>query len=300
MYKIAILGCENSHADAFLRCIYGAKNDGAVVAEPIVNDVEVIGVYSDEVPAMEKLNAQFGVPMMKSYDELVGKLDGVIITARHGDNHYKYAKPYIASGIPMFIDKPITISEKEAVQFMNELKENNVKVSGGSSCGLHETVQNFKKLVESKELGEVLGGTVRAPLDPTSVYGGFYFYSQHLVQMMAEVFGYYPNAVTAYKHEKQYTCLFHYDNFDVRGLYVPKYYNYFMGVDFEKESRFEPSIAGDAYNKEFMHYYTILTGGEMQQCYEEFFAPVFILNAIERSYENGSRYEKVNRIEDIK
>ena len=35
MYKIAVLGCENSHADAFLDFIYNKK---------MVTDVEVIGV----------------------------------------------------------------------------------------------------------------------------------------------------------------------------------------------------------------------------------------------------------------
>jgi len=37
---------------------------------------------------------------MKNYDDAVGKVDSVIITARHGDNHYKYAKPYLASKKP--------------------------------------------------------------------------------------------------------------------------------------------------------------------------------------------------------
>ena len=98
MKKIAILGCENSHANAFLTFIK-EKEEFA--------DICVVGVYSDQREAAEKLNAKFGVPVMDGYADAVGKIDGLIITARHGDNHYKYAKPYIDSGIPMFIDKPI-------------------------------------------------------------------------------------------------------------------------------------------------------------------------------------------------
>lgn len=304
MYKIAILGCENSHADAFLKFIYGEqKEDGASyvkVSEPVVTDVEVIGVYSDEEAPMEKLNKMFGVPKMSSYDELVGKVDGIIVTARHGDNHYKYAKPYLASGIPMFIDKPITISEKEAVEFMAELKKNNVKVVGGSVCGLYATIQKFKKIVENKEMGEVYGGSVRAPMDAQSVYGGFFFYSQHLVQMMCEMFGYYPNTVTAVKHEKHYNCLFNYDTCSVSGTYVNGNYRYYAGIDCADGSLQEPCEFGTAFVDEFMHFHTILTGGEMHQSYEDFFAPVFILNAIVRSYENGGAPEKVLRAEEIK
>lgn len=304
MYKIAILGCENSHADAFLKFIYGEqKEDGASyvkVSEPVVKDVEVIGVYSDEEAPMEKLNKMFGVPKMSSYDELVGKVDGIIVTARHGDNHYKYAKPYIASGIPMFIDKPITISEKEAVEFKAELIKNNVKVVGGSVCGLYTTIQKYKKIVESKEMGEVYGGSIRAPMDANSTYGGFFFYSQHLVQMMCEMFGYYPKSVTAVKHENHYNCLFNYDNVDVKGTYVNGNYRYYAGIDCADGSLQETCEFGTAFVDEFMHYYTILTGGEMHQSYEDFFAPVFILNAIVRSYENGGKCEKILCAEDIK
>ena len=116
MYKIAILGCENSHADMFLDIIKNEK----------IDDVEVVGVYSYDSDAAERVSKKYGIPIAQSYDEFVGKIDGLIITARHGDHHYKYAKPYLDSKIPLFIDKPITISEKEAVEFMSILKENHI------------------------------------------------------------------------------------------------------------------------------------------------------------------------------
>ena len=109
MYKIAILGCENTHANSFLRQIYQKGRH---------TDIEVIGIYSDEGEPCRKLHETFGVPVMERYDELVGKVDGIMVTARHGDKHYKYAKPYLASGIPMFIDKPVTVSGEEAVALL--------------------------------------------------------------------------------------------------------------------------------------------------------------------------------------
>ena len=124
MYKIAILGCENSHADSFLN----------LMKEGLYPDIEVVGVYSDEEEPPKKLHDKYGVAIMDNYDSLVGQVDGIMITARHGDNHYKYAKPYLSSGIPMFIDKPITCDENEAVEFMKDAKNNNVRFCGGSVC----------------------------------------------------------------------------------------------------------------------------------------------------------------------
>ena len=105
MYRIVMLGVENSHANNFL----------SLIADGRYPEIEVVGVYSDEEPAVRALNEKFGVKIMQSYDEAVGQVDGVVITARHGDNHYKYAKPYLPSGVPMFIDKPITCCGAEAV-----------------------------------------------------------------------------------------------------------------------------------------------------------------------------------------
>ena len=119
MKKIVILGCENSHADTFLDII---KNDASY------SDIEVLGVYSDETDATDRLKEKFGVYVMKSYDEFAGKVDGVIITARHGANHYKYAKPYLKKDIPMFIDKPITIDEGEAIEFMQKAKSLGIRL----------------------------------------------------------------------------------------------------------------------------------------------------------------------------
>ena len=53
MKKIAILGCENSHADAFLSCIR-KKEEFA--------DVEVVGVYSNDPAAAERLRVAAEAP----------------------------------------------------------------------------------------------------------------------------------------------------------------------------------------------------------------------------------------------
>ena len=86
MKNIVILGCENSHANTFLNFI---KSDEKY------KDVNVIGVYSKDCAAADKLVEKFGVSKMNDFADAAGTADGVIITARHGDDHFKYAKPYI-------------------------------------------------------------------------------------------------------------------------------------------------------------------------------------------------------------
>lgn len=278
MYKVAILGCENSHADTFLKF---------VIHEKKYDDIAFVGVYSEDMEAANKLKDEFGVAVAQSYDEFVGKVDGIIITARHGDNHYKYAKPYIEAGIPMFIDKPITVSEEDAVSFREELIKNNIKVSGGSTLKYPAPLAEIKKVVAEKTSGKVYSGTFRAPVQMENPYGDFFFYSQHLVQMMCEAMGYFPKSVQAFRNGDVVSCTVRYDEYDVNLLFVDGNYKYFASISCENGIITEELTLDGCFEKEFEAFYQILIGNEQEQGYDEFFSPVFIMNAINRSLISG-------------
>ena len=288
MKNIVILGCENSHANTFLNFL---RDDAKY------SDVKVAGVYSDDAEAASKLNEKYGVPVMSAYDEAVGKVDGVIVTARHGDNHYKYASPYIKSGVPMFIDKPITISEDEAIRFMRECRDSGVRVTGGSSCIHDEFVQSLKKAREYNEGGETLGGSVRAPINMENAYGNFFFYAQHLVEVLLEIFGRYPVSVRAMQNGKNITAVIRYENYDITALFTDGVYVYSAS----RASR-EQTVASDfkvdghspCFGIEFDEFYSLLSGGAQKMTYDDFIAPVFVMNAIVRALESGNE-EKVNK-----
>lgn len=285
MKKIAILGCENSHANSFLNYI---------IKDKLYPDIEVVGVYSDDENASRKLSETYGVYAMSSFDEFKGKLDGVVITARHGDNHFKYAKPYIESGIPMFIDKPITATEEDANEFLKKLKEHKNKVCGGSVCIYADMVKELKNIVKTKEFGGVYGGFLRAPIDLENEYGGFSFYAQHLVHVLAEIYGYYPDSVKAFKNKNIVTAVVRYDDYDVCLEFVDGEGSFHAYVSCEKKFCGSVYELDGCFEQEFDSFYQLLCGGEMHMTYEDFFAPVFIINAISRSLESGME-EKVNR-----
>lgn len=279
MKKIVILGCENSHANSFLKFIAEDEN---------YKDVEVIGVYSDEKDAMEKLAKEFNVPCMQAYDEGVGKVDGVIITARHGDNHYKYAKPYLPTGVPMFIDKPVTVGEEDAATLLADLKKYGVRVTGGSSCRYDKTVLRLKEESKNQTKGVTVGGFVRCPLNSKMGYGGFYFYSQHLVEIVSEIFGRYPKSVQVFENQEKYNVVFRYENYDVTGLYVEGSWQYYaVRSAMEGDAGGVLSIDEDCFKTEFATFYNLLCGGEQEISYEDFVAPVYVLNAIERAIKSG-------------
>ncbi len=279
--RIAILGCENSHAQNFLQ--YISENSA-------YSDIEVVGVYSNEPEAARALNEKYGVPVLANYADAVGLIDGLIITARHGALHYEYAKPYMDSRIPMFIDKPITVDEDEAVEFMRALQARGIRISGGSSLKHDVTVKELRRERENEIDGTTRGGIVRAPIDFDSVYGGFHFYAQHLVQTVLEIFGYNTRSVIATKSGDQTTVIFRYDGFDAVGVFLQHNYVYYACRFAEKSVHggyLESTDDHNWFKCEFDEFYDVLAGKTKGEDYQTFIRPVFVMGAIMRSLENG-------------
>ena len=290
MKKIVILGCENSHADMFLGFMKGNEKYA---------DLQVAGVYSDDKTAAEKLAEKYGVKVMSAYDEAVGRVDGVIVTARHGNNHYKYAAPYVKTGVPMFIDKPITVNEGEALKLARECKAAGVRLTGGSTCVHDERVQTLKNEHDDNKDGKTISGFIRCPINLKNNYGDFFFYSEHLVGIMSTIFGYYPESVKAYKNAEKITVVFRYKDYDVTGLYVDKnnlYYAMRIAENGVHGEELPINELNPCFKMEFNSFYGLLCGEKQRLSYEDFIAPVFVLNAIQRSLESGNE-EKINKFE---
>ena len=287
MKKIAILGCENSHADAFINCIKTNEK---------YSDVEVVGVYSEEIEAAQKLNEKYGVPVLESPDAALGKIDGLMITARHGAKHYPWAKLYMESGIPMFIDKPITVSEEDAIALAKDMVANNVKFVGGSSV-IHAPalVELAKKTAEIPE-ENIYGGFFRAPISPNSPYGGFAFYSPHLIALMTKTLGNYPDSVIAERHGDKISGIVSYGNKKAHFSYTDDSWAYYAYVSHKDGVEGGAVALTDVYQSEFDEFYHLLLGKDGKYDIKDFIAPIFIMNAIVRSYESGKR-EQVNKIE---
>ncbi len=276
--KIAMLGVENSHADEF----------GKLIAEKPekFGELEVVGVYSDDEAASQRLVKSGYAPYAaKSYDEFLGKVDAVLVVARHGNNHSLYATPYIQTGIPCFIDKPFCGNLKDGEALAHLAQERGTLLCGGSCVKFLDEMKPLSRMV--KETAP-LGGMVATPINIDNPYGGFWFYSQHLVELTTSVFGRNIQSVIARcpdEKKRRVTAVFNYGEFDVCGVYSasPTYYANVMGED-------GTLLAGCCHNvsytfeRELEEFVNMVHSGVMPESYDELVYPLRVLDAIHRSY----------------
>ena len=279
MKKIALIGVENSHAPAFLRLIREKPEK--------YGDLEVVGVYSYDGEAAKKLVDGGLAPMTADHPStFLGKADGVINTARHGDFHYEYSLPYLREGIPMFIDKPFCIAPHNARELIETAQTAGAPVCGGSSLKFARELLDVKARLQGGEFGELFSASLSAPVNMTNPYGNFFFYAAHLAQMLLTLIG-RPDSVRAFGRENAVTAVCRYGAYDVTLQYVGYYYSVTV---FGTKSSFHTPVTVDEtlYEQELDEFCTMLRTGIQPVSAAELTDPVALLDTMYLSFRTGT------------
>ena len=279
MFKIGIIGTENSHAGAFMEIF---KTD------PAYADMQVVcvgGMYEESNKALQE---KYGVEIINDVEEMVKKVDAAMITCRDGKYHAGYAIPFVKAGKPVFVDKPFTVDIDEAKNLVALAKEKGVPIVGGSSVKSAYDVLMLENAVKTAP-ETVRGGTLVAPVNMNNEYGGFFFYSSHLAEMCLRIFGYDPIAVTAKAFGRNVAALVEYEKYTVSLQYVGDSYVYF-GQIVNNSGVYARNIdISLIYRHECEDFANMLRHGKMAHSFEQLIAPVYLMNAIHQSYTTGQR-----------
>ena len=135
-----------------------------------------------------------------------------------------------------------------------------------------------------------------APNYPTSPYGGYYFYGQHLIDIATRIFG---EGILRVQSEQQAGSLnvtLAYDKFSVQGAYIASGSNFYAAV-YGKQGVCHKELIfnSDSFRSEMDDMLELLQGNSMKKSYESFILPVFVLNAVQRSLETG-KWEEIPEI----
>lgn len=85
---------------------------------PILRELgaDVVAVFDDYLPLSEAFAKDMGASLITTIEEYPLNIDGVIVTSINS-NHIKYAKYFLDKGIPTLIEKPLSNSSEDALQF---------------------------------------------------------------------------------------------------------------------------------------------------------------------------------------
>lgn len=171
--RIGIVGSENSHVDHIVRCLNQER------ARP---GVEVVGLAGGATERNLAVAAAGAIPqVVDRVDEMVEFADALIVADRHGALHREHARPFLELGRPVWIDKPLACDVTDARAIIDTAAASGALLTSYSTLRFVPDTEDLVR--EAGTIGDLQAVVVSGPADPSSEYGGIFFYGIHLVDI---------------------------------------------------------------------------------------------------------------------
>ncbi|WP_034256825.1 Gfo/Idh/MocA family protein [Arenibacter latericius] len=189
--KIGMIGLDTSHVTAFTKAINDPERSEfegftVVAAYPTKGSADMpvsidrLDKFTEEIKGM-------GVQIVHSIEELLSKVDFVLLESVDGRRHLDEALPVLKAGKPMFIDKPLSHSLKDARAIFEASKKYKTPIFSASSTRFApESVAIMKG---SEVVGKVLGAHTYGPAGRQVGHLDMAYYGIHAIEALFTLMG---------------------------------------------------------------------------------------------------------------
>jgi len=187
--RVGIIGLDTSHAIEFTKAL-NATNPapqyaGVRVVAAYPKGSEDIASSTNRVPGYIEKVKTMGVEIVGSIDELLPKVDVVLLESNDGRPHLKQALPVFKAHKRVFIDKPVAGSLAQCVALYDAAARYTTPMFSSSS--LRYTIKMNE--IASGKHGPVLGAETFGPCSLEPTHPDLFWYGIHGVEMLFALMG---------------------------------------------------------------------------------------------------------------
>jgi predicted amidohydrolase YtcJ len=189
--RIGLIGIDSSHAGTFTQLLNDPSRPDHVPGARVVvafkggsPDVEASANRIEKFTA--ELRDTWKIEFVDSIDELLRRVDAVMINSVDGRVHLAQARKVLAAHKPLFIDKPMTASVRDGIELARIARETGTPVFSSSSLRFHDEVQAIKK---DPRFEEILGAITWGPATLEPHHPDLFWYGIHAVEMLYTFMG---------------------------------------------------------------------------------------------------------------
>jgi hypothetical protein len=187
--KVGMIGLDTSHAVAFTKELNNPSaapelaNCRVVAAYPqgsrdIESSTSRVPKYTEDVKAL-------GVEIVGSIDELLKRVDCVLLETNDGRPHLEQALPCFRAGKPTFIDKPLAGSLPDCIAIFEAAKKYECPTFSSSSLRYGPNTQK----VRAGAIGTVQRAETSSPANLEKTHPDLFWYGIHGVESLFTVMG---------------------------------------------------------------------------------------------------------------
>jgi len=190
--RLGIADFDTSHVVQFTMRLNHVEIDEEQWVE---SDCEIVAGYPGQSKITEPERVQeytdklagWGVALVDEPEDLIGKVDGVLVESQGGKEHLAKARPFLEAGMPVYIDKPFACSVADAQEIARLAADNGVPVFSSSSLRYALEVQ--EALADEEGLGNVVGASAFSPASLHDENPGLFHYGIHGVETLYAFMG---------------------------------------------------------------------------------------------------------------
>jgi virulence factor len=189
MIRFGILDFDTSHAVEFTKRLNHrdiAEDQWVEGGKVVVGCPGTSKLSPERIPEYTQAMKKLDIPLVEKPEEMIGKVDAMLIEAVDGSVHLERAKPFLEAGIPCYVDKPFTCSFADA-QKIAELSAKK-KLPLFSSSSLRFAPELVAYMADAKH-GPVLGAFCYGPASLHERNPGLFHYGIHAVEVLYTLMG---------------------------------------------------------------------------------------------------------------
>jgi predicted dehydrogenase len=188
--RVGMIGLDTSHAVEFTRRLNDSTDKdfipGARVVVAFKGGSQDIPESRDRVEGYTRtLREKYGVKMAGSIDELLKECDVVMMESLDGRPHLEEALPVIQAHKPVFIDKPLAGSLRDALEIYRRARASGVPIFSGSSLRYYPNLQAMK----AADAGELRGAFSCGPAELEPHHPDLFWYGIHPTEALYTIMG---------------------------------------------------------------------------------------------------------------
>jgi predicted dehydrogenase len=188
--RIGIIGTDTSHVPAFARTFNDPTYPGHIAGGRVTvaykggsPDIESSRTRVDKFA--QEIEQKYGVKIVPTMKELAEQVDAIMIESVDGRVHLEQAKAVFPFRKPVFIDKPIAGSLRDAIELVQLAREMNVPLFSSSSLRYRRSLDKLKHAA----FGEMRGVLSTGPASKEEHHPDLYWYGVHPTEALFAVMG---------------------------------------------------------------------------------------------------------------
>jgi predicted dehydrogenase len=189
--RIGLIGLDTSHVVEFTRILNDPSGPNHVPGARVVAafkggspDVAASATRIDRFTS--ELQQKWSIPLVDSIEELVKRVDAVMLTSVDGRQHLAQVRPVFAARKRVFIDKPMAGSLKDGLEIARLSRESGTPFF---SCSSQRFAPELQALKANPELREILGANTHGPAPIESYVPDLFWYGIHSIEMLYTLMG---------------------------------------------------------------------------------------------------------------